>query len=60
MDAETKRAISDRFHRHRRGHHLDRGRAFGGVKEPGLGREGSKYGMDDFLELKYMCIGGVE
>jgi len=30
---------------------------FGGVKQSGLGREGSKYGADDFLELKYMCFG---
>ena len=30
---------------------------FGGIKESGLGREGSKYGMDDFLEIKYMCWG---
>jgi succinate-semialdehyde dehydrogenase/glutarate-semialdehyde dehydrogenase len=33
---------------------------FGGVKESGIGREGSKYGMDDFLEIKYLCLGGVE
>ena len=32
---------------------------FGGVKESGLGREGSKYGMDEFLEIKYMCFGGI-
>ena len=32
---------------------------FGGVKQSGLGREGSKYGVDDFLEIKYVCIGGV-
>ncbi len=32
---------------------------FGGVKESGIGREGSKYGMDDFLEIKYLCIGGI-
>ncbi len=32
---------------------------FGGVKESGVGREGSKYGMDDFLEVKYLCMGGV-
>ncbi|MCW2241025.1 acyl-CoA reductase-like NAD-dependent aldehyde dehydrogenase [Azospirillum canadense] len=30
---------------------------FGGIKESGIGREGSKYGMDDFLEIKYMCVG---
>jgi len=33
---------------------------FGGVKESGLGREGSKYGMDDYLEIKYMCMGGID
>ena len=32
---------------------------FGGVKESGIGREGSKYGIDDFLEIKYLCMGGV-
>ncbi len=32
---------------------------FGGVKESGFGREGSKYGMDDFLEVKYLCMGGI-
>jgi succinate-semialdehyde dehydrogenase/glutarate-semialdehyde dehydrogenase len=33
---------------------------FGGVKESGLGREGSEYGIEDYLEIKYMCIGGIE
>ncbi len=32
---------------------------FGGVKESGVGREGSHYGMDEFLEVKYLCMGGV-
>ncbi|MGD2134395.1 MAG: NADP-dependent succinate-semialdehyde dehydrogenase [Maricaulaceae bacterium] len=32
---------------------------FGGVKESGLGREGSKYGIDDFIEIKYVCLGGM-
>jgi succinate-semialdehyde dehydrogenase/glutarate-semialdehyde dehydrogenase len=32
---------------------------FGGVKESGLGREGSKYGIDDYLVIKYMCLGGI-
>jgi len=32
---------------------------FGGVKSSGLGREGSKYGLDEFMEMKYMCIGGI-
>jgi succinate-semialdehyde dehydrogenase/glutarate-semialdehyde dehydrogenase len=33
---------------------------FGGVKESGIGREGSKYGIDEYLELKYLCLGGLE
>jgi succinate-semialdehyde dehydrogenase/glutarate-semialdehyde dehydrogenase len=32
---------------------------FGGVKQSGMGREGSKYGMDDYLVIKYVCLGGV-
>ena len=32
---------------------------FGGVKESGTGREGSKYGIEDYLEIKYMCMGGI-
>lgn len=32
---------------------------FGGIKQSGFGREGSKYGMDYFMEMKYMCFGGV-
>jgi succinate-semialdehyde dehydrogenase/glutarate-semialdehyde dehydrogenase len=33
---------------------------FGGVKESGIGREGSRYGILDYTELKYLCIGGIE
>ena len=33
---------------------------FGGIKQSGFGREGSKYGMDDFLVMKYLCWGGIE
>ncbi|XP_072966480.1 succinate-semialdehyde dehydrogenase, mitochondrial [Typha angustifolia] len=33
---------------------------FGGVKQSGLGREGSKYGIDEFLELKYVCMGNMK
>jgi succinate-semialdehyde dehydrogenase / glutarate-semialdehyde dehydrogenase len=33
---------------------------FGGVKESGQGREGSKYGLDDYLEIKYMLMGGID
>ena len=32
---------------------------FGGIKQSGLGREGSKYGIDDFLEIKYLCMSGI-
>jgi succinate-semialdehyde dehydrogenase/glutarate-semialdehyde dehydrogenase len=32
---------------------------FGGMKSSGLGREGSKYGIEDFLEIKYLCMGGI-
>ncbi|XP_014483369.1 PREDICTED: succinate-semialdehyde dehydrogenase [NADP(+)] GabD [Dinoponera quadriceps] len=34
--------------------------AFGGVKESGLGREGSKHGIEDFLDIKYVCIGNLK
>jgi len=33
---------------------------FGGVKQSGLGREGSKYGIEDYLEIKYVCLGGID
>jgi succinate-semialdehyde dehydrogenase/glutarate-semialdehyde dehydrogenase len=33
---------------------------FGGMKESGIGREGSKYGMEEFLEVKYLCMGGLD
>jgi succinate-semialdehyde dehydrogenase/glutarate-semialdehyde dehydrogenase len=33
---------------------------FGGIKESGIGREGSKYGIEEYLELKYLCLGGIE
>jgi succinate-semialdehyde dehydrogenase/glutarate-semialdehyde dehydrogenase len=32
---------------------------FGGMKQSGIGREGSKYGVEDFLELKYVLLGGL-
>jgi succinate-semialdehyde dehydrogenase / glutarate-semialdehyde dehydrogenase len=32
---------------------------FGGVKESGSGREGSKYGLEDYMEIKYLCMGGI-
>jgi len=32
---------------------------FGGVKQSGQGREGSRYGCDDYLEMKYVCLGGI-
>lgn len=33
---------------------------FGGVKMSGLGREGSRHGLVDFMELKYLCMGGID
>ncbi|MEE8276805.1 MAG: NADP-dependent succinate-semialdehyde dehydrogenase [Alphaproteobacteria bacterium] len=33
---------------------------FGGMKESGIGREGSKYGLDEYLEVKYLCIGDID
>jgi succinate-semialdehyde dehydrogenase/glutarate-semialdehyde dehydrogenase len=33
---------------------------FGGMKESGIGREGSKYGIEEFLEVKYLCMGGID
>jgi succinate-semialdehyde dehydrogenase/glutarate-semialdehyde dehydrogenase len=33
---------------------------FGGMKESGIGREGSKYGIEDYLEIKYLCMGGID
>jgi succinate-semialdehyde dehydrogenase/glutarate-semialdehyde dehydrogenase len=33
---------------------------FGGVKESGIGREGSKYGIDEYTEIKYVCVGGLD
>ncbi len=33
---------------------------FGGMKSSGLGREGSKYGIEDYLEIKYLCLGGID
>lgn len=32
---------------------------FGGIKQSGFGREGSKYGLDDYMEIKYLCMGGL-
>jgi succinate-semialdehyde dehydrogenase/glutarate-semialdehyde dehydrogenase len=32
---------------------------FGGVKQSGIGREGLRYGIDEYLEIKYVCLGGV-
>lgn len=34
--------------------------AFGGVKESGIGREGSRHGIDDYVEMKYICLGGLD
>ena len=32
---------------------------FGGMKSSGLGREGSKYGIEEYIEIKYLCLGGI-
>jgi succinate-semialdehyde dehydrogenase/glutarate-semialdehyde dehydrogenase len=32
---------------------------FGGVKESGVGREGSRYGIEEYVEVKYLCLGGI-
>jgi succinate-semialdehyde dehydrogenase/glutarate-semialdehyde dehydrogenase len=32
---------------------------FGGIKESGVGREGSHYGIEDYLDVKYICLGGM-
>ncbi len=32
---------------------------FGGVKQSGVGREGSRYGINEYLDLKYLCMGGI-
>ena len=33
---------------------------FGGIKQSGIGREGSRHGLHDYTELKYMCVGGMQ
>jgi succinate-semialdehyde dehydrogenase/glutarate-semialdehyde dehydrogenase len=33
---------------------------FGGIKESGIGRYGSHQGIDEYLEVKYMCLGGID
>ena len=33
---------------------------FGGYKDSGIGREGSRYGIDEYLEIKYLCMGGID
>ncbi|MBW7946854.1 MAG: aldehyde dehydrogenase family protein, partial [Sphingomonadaceae bacterium] len=35
------------------------GAPFGGIKESGIGREGSRYGIEDFIEIKYLALGGI-
>ena len=39
--------------------HLDRIGPFGGIKESGLGREGAAEGLEEYLETKYLCFGGI-
>ena len=55
-----RRGARGRHRQHQRGHLLDRGGALGGYKHSGIGREGSKYGIDEYLEIKYVNLGGVQ
>ena len=32
---------------------------FGGIKESGMGREGSRHGIEDYVEIKYLCMSGI-
>jgi hypothetical protein len=41
-------------------HHLDRDRAVRPHYESGIGRDGSKYGIEEFFEVKYLCMGGID
>ena len=54
------RSLGIRHRRHQRRHHLDRVAPFGGMKESGIGREGSKYGIEEYIEIKYLCMGGID
>ena len=53
------RGAGIRHDRHQRGHHLDRRGAVRRHETSGLGREGSKYGIEDYLEIKYLAVGGI-
>ncbi len=33
---------------------------FGGVKQSGIGREGSRYGIEEYVEMKYLCLAGID
>jgi aldehyde dehydrogenase family protein len=55
-----RRSPRIRHRRHQRGQDLDRDRPFGGMKESAIGRERSKYGIEEFLEVKYLCIGRLD
>ena len=61
LGARLARGRSDRVRHRRRQHRLISTEVapFGGVKQSGIGREGSKYGIEDYLEIKYLCMGGV-
>ena len=57
-------SIADRLDRkrHIEGDQIHRptAKAFGGVKQSGLGREGSSHGMDEYIEMKYLCLGDIQ
>lgn len=48
--------ITRKDRRHQQRHYFDSLAPFGGMKQSGIGREGSKYGLDEYLEIKYLCI----
>ena len=59
-DLARRRSAGIRHRRHQRGLISTEVAPFGGVKESGIGREGSKYGIEDYLEIKYLCMGGIQ
>jgi len=62
-DPERAERVAAKLHAgavHINGGGFEYGSPFGGFKQSGVGREGSKYGVEDYLEVKYVCIGGVD
>jgi acyl-CoA reductase-like NAD-dependent aldehyde dehydrogenase len=59
-DLARRRSARIRHRRDQRGHISTEIAPFGGMKESGIRREGSKYGIEEFLEVKYLCMGGID